>query len=113
MEVDINQHHIKSKSDHPSTSSTLASNTPRQLDVLRHNRDPLGVNSAQIRVLEETHEVGLGRFLQSQDGVALKPQICLEILRNLTNQTLERELPDQELRALLVLSDFTVQNRKN
>lgn len=32
----------------------------------------------------------------------------LEILGNLTNKPLERELPDEQLSTLLVLTDFTV-----
>ena len=33
--------------------SSFASNSPRQLDVLWHNSDPLGVDSAQIGVFKE------------------------------------------------------------
>jgi hypothetical protein len=39
--------------------------------------------------------------------MALETQVSLEVLRNLTNQPLEWELPDQQLSALLVLADFT------
>ncbi|KAL8489870.1 hypothetical protein ACS0TY_025672 [Phlomoides rotata] len=43
-------------------------------------------------------------------GRALKPQIGLEILGNLTNQPLERKLLDQKLSRFLVLSDLTESN---
>ena len=35
----------------------LAADAARQLDVLRHDRDALGVDRAQIGVLKETDEV--------------------------------------------------------
>ena len=37
--------------------SALAADAARQLNVLRHDRDALGVDCAQIGVLEETDEV--------------------------------------------------------
>jgi histone H3 len=37
----------------------------------------------------------------------LETQVCLEVLGNLTDKTLERELPDQELGRLLVTTDFS------
>ncbi|KYN00179.1 hypothetical protein ALC62_09059, partial [Cyphomyrmex costatus] len=77
------------------------------LDVFRHDRDALCVDRAQIGVLEETNEVCLRRFLESADGGALKTQIGLEILRDFTNQPLERQLPDQQLSRLLVSSNFS------
>lgn len=40
---------------------------PRQLDVLLHNGYPLGVDGAQVDILEEVHEEGLGGFLKSLD----------------------------------------------
>ena len=48
--------------------STLAADATCQLDVLRHNGHALGVDGAQVRVLEEADQVGLGGFLQGQDG---------------------------------------------
>ena len=39
--------------------------------------------------------------------MGLEAEIDLEVLRDLTNQTLERKLADEELGVLLVLSDLT------
>ena len=64
------------------------SDPPLQLDILRHDRNPLGMNRR-----------------------ALKPQICLKILSNLSDKPLEWELPDQKLSALLVLPDLTERHR--
>jgi hypothetical protein len=39
--------------------------------------------------------------------MGLEPEIGLEVLRDLTNQALERKLADEELSALLILADLT------
>ena len=78
-----------------------------QLDVLRHDGHTLGVDGAQVGVLEQTHQVGLSSLLQSQHCGALEAQVGLEVLSNLTDQALEGQLPDQQLSGLLVLPDFT------
>ena len=90
----------------------------------------LGVDGSKVGVLEEGHEVSLSSLLEGHDRRALEPQVrlCndksrasislvsppeqkgttnLEILSNLTDETLEGELADEQLRALLVATDFT------
>jgi hypothetical protein len=47
--------------------------------------DTLGVDGAQVGVLEQGDEVRLDGLLQSADGRALESEVGLEILRNLTN----------------------------
>ena len=87
--------------------STFATDTTGQLDVLWHDGDTLGVDSAQVGVFEETNEVSLGSFLQSHDGGRLEAEISLEVLSDLTDEPLERKLADEELSALLVTTDLT------
>ena len=87
--------------------SPLAADPPCQLDVLGHDGHPLGVDGAQVSVLEEPNKVGLGRFLESSNSGALETQIGLEVLCDLTHQALEWELPDEELGGLLVATDLT------
>ena len=87
--------------------SPLAPDSPGKLDILGHNSDTLGMNGTEIGVLKQPNKVGLSCLLQSQNSMALETQVSLEVLRNLTNQPLEWELPDQQLCALLVLADFT------
>ncbi|KAG0564265.1 hypothetical protein KC19_8G097000 [Ceratodon purpureus] len=87
--------------------SPLPPDSPRQLDVLRHDRHPLRVDRAQVGVLEQTHQVRLRRLLKGEHGVALKTQIGLEVLGDLTDQPLEGQLADQQLGTLLVLTDLT------
>ncbi len=87
--------------------SPLATDATSQLDVFWHDGDTLGVDGAQVGVLEKSDQVGLAGFLQGHDGRALESQIGLEILSNLTDQALEGQLADQQLRALLVTTDLT------
>ena len=87
--------------------STLSADTAGELDVLGHDGDTLGVDGAQVGVLEESYEVGFGSFLESHDGRALETQISLEVLGDFTDQALEGKLADEELSALLVTTDLT------
>ena len=43
---------------------TLSSDPPGQLDVLGHDGHTLGVNGAQVGVLEQTDQVGLASLLK-------------------------------------------------
>jgi hypothetical protein len=65
------------------------------------------MDGCQVGVLKESNEVGLTGFLECSNGGGLESQVCLEILGNLTNETLEWELSDQELGRFLVTTDFT------
>merc|ERR1719481_2318212 len=65
------------------------------------------MDGAQVGVLEEADEVGLGSLLQSHDSGRLEPQVGLEVLGDLTDQTLEGQLADEELSGLLVAPDLT------
>lgn len=87
--------------------STLSSDSSGQLDVLWHDGDPLGVDGAQVCVFEESDQVGFGGFLEGSDSSRLESQVGLEVLGDLTDETLEWELSDQELGGLLVSSDLT------
>ena len=91
-------------------SSAFTADAARQLDVLGHDGHAASVDGAQVRVLEEAHEVGLGSLLQGEDGGALEAQVGLEVLGDLADEALERKLADQQLRGLLVLADLTQGN---
>ena len=87
--------------------SSLSTDAAGQLDVLGHDGDTLGVDGAQVGVLEQTDQVGLAGLLESHDGGALEPQVSLEVLGDLSHQTLEGQLADEELSGLLVSPDLT------
>ena len=90
----------------PINLSAFSSDTSSELNILRHNGDSLGVDGAQVGVLEQTDQIGLARLLQSSDRRRLESQVGLEILRDLAHQSLKRQFSDQELSALLVATDL-------
>jgi hypothetical protein len=90
--------------------STFSANAASQLDVLWHNGNTFGVDSAQVGILKETDQVSLASFLQSQYRGTLESEISLEVLCNFTYETLEWQFPDEKFCALLVTSDFTESN---
>jgi hypothetical protein len=53
--------------------STLSTDAAGQLDVLRHDRDALGVDRAQVGVLEEANQVRLRGLLERVFFPALLP----------------------------------------
>ena len=73
-----------------------------ELNVLGHDGDPLGMDGAEVSVLEETHKVSLAGLLKSHHSRALEAQVSLEILGDLTNQPLEGQLANQQFGRLLV-----------
>ena len=87
--------------------SAFASDSSRQLNILRHDGDSLGVDRAQVGVFEQANQVRFGRFLQRQNRGGLESQVSLEILRDFSHQALKRQLSDEQFRGLLVLSDFS------
>ena len=89
------------------TSGPLATDPPRELDVLGHDGHPLGMDGTQVGVLKETNKVGLRGFLEGHDCGGLEAEVRLEILGDLPDETLEGELADEELRGLLVLPDLS------
>jgi len=85
----------------------LTTETASELDVLGLDGDTLGVDGAQVGVLEEGDEVSLDGLLESTNGRALEAEIGLEVLSNLTDETLEGELADEELSGLLITTNLT------
>ena len=88
-------------------SRSLAADSAGELEVLGHDGDSLGVNGAQVGVLEQSNEVSLSSLLKGQDGRSLEAKISLKVLCDFTNKSLEGELANEKLSALLVSSDFT------
>ena len=60
-----------------------------QLDVLRPDGDPLGLDGTKFNILELAHQVGIASLLQHHDSTALEAQVDFEGLRNLTHQVLK------------------------
>ena len=87
--------------------STLATDPAGKLDILGEDGHTLGVDGAQVGVLEQANEVSLGRLLEGSNGGRLEPEVSLELLSELADETLEGETADQKLGRLLVLPDLT------
>ena len=54
---------------------TLATDPPGQLDVLGHDGDTLGVDGAQVGVLEQTDQVGLASLLKKSESETMEQVI--------------------------------------
>ena len=68
------------------------------------------MNGAQVGVFEKTDKVCFGGFLESKDGTSLETKIGLEILSDLSDQTLEGKFADEKVGGLLVTTDLTKSN---
>ena len=87
--------------------STLATDTSGQLDVFGHDGDTLGMDGTEVGVLEKTNQVSLAGLLESHDSRGLEAEIGLEVLGNLSHETLEGKLADEQLGGFLVSPDLT------
>ena len=85
----------------------LVADAASKLHISRHDSHTLGVNGTKVGILEQGDEVSLSSLLKSHNGRRLEAEIILEVLSDLTDQSLEGELTDQKLSALLVLADLT------
>ena len=65
------------------------------------------MDGAEVGVLKDADQVGLGGFLEGHDGRGLESEIGLEVLGDLTDKSLEGQLADQKLSRLLVAADLT------
>ena len=68
------------------------------------------MDGSEVGVLEQTNEVSLGGLLEGQNSARLESEVGLEVLGNLSDQSLEGKLADQQLSALLVASDLSERN---
>ena len=65
------------------------------------------MDGAQVGVLEQADKVGLGGLLEGKDSRSLEAEIGLEILSDLTDETLEGQLADEQISTLLVSTNLT------
>jgi hypothetical protein len=88
-------------------SGALTADSAGELHVLGHDGDSLGVDGAQVGVLEEADHVSLRGLLEGKDGRGLETELVSVLRSDLTDESLEGELADEELRRLLEASDLT------
>merc|ERR1712215_221637 len=101
-----NDIYVPTKYGNVSLLRPLAPDPPCKLDILGHDSDPLSVDGAQVGILKQANKVGFTCFLESHHCGGLEPQISLKILGDLPHQPLERQLPDEQLRGLLIPPDL-------
>ena len=77
------------------------------MHVLWHDGNSLGVDGAEVGVLEESNHVGLSSLLEGKDGRGLESEVGLEIGSDFSDESLERKLSDKELGGFLILSDHS------
>ena len=65
------------------------------------------MDRTQVCILKESNEVSLSSLLKSKYSRSLETKISLEILSDLTYETLEGQLTDEEVSGLLVTTDLT------
>ena len=76
---------------------SLPTDTACQLNVFRHDGNALGVDGAEVGVLEEADHVGFGGLLEGEHGGGLESEVLLEGRGDIADKSLEGELADEEL----------------
>jgi hypothetical protein len=89
----------------------LSSNATAQLDILGHDGHTLSMDGSQVSVLKESHQVGLGSFLEAQNTSRLESKVGFEVLGDLAGKALEGQLANEEIRRLLVAANFAQGHR--
>ena len=92
------------------SSGALSTDSAGELHVLWHDGDSLGVDGAEVGVLEEADHVSLRGLLEGKNGAGLEAELASVLRGDLTDESLEGEFPDEELGALLESSDLTESN---
>jgi hypothetical protein len=81
---------------------------PSKHHVLGHDGDALRVNGTQVGgVLKQSNEVSFRSLLEGKYSRALETTVQLELLSNLSYQTLEWRLANQKVSRLLVSPDLS------
>mgnify|MGYP000889901572 FL=1 len=68
-----------------------------KLKVFGHDSHPLGMDGAQVSVLEQRHQIGLSCLLEGQNSLTLESNFLFELSSDLTDESLERQLPDEQV----------------
>ena len=89
------------------SSGALSTDSAGELHVLWHDGNSLGVDGAEVGVLEESNHVGLRSLLEGEDGRGLEAELASVLRGDFTDESLEWELSDEELGGLLESSDLS------
>ena len=65
------------------------------------------MDGTEVGILEEADQVCFSGLLQGENSGTLESEVLLEVLCNLSDESLEWELSDEKLCGLLILSDLS------
>ena len=88
-------------------SGALTTDSAGKLHILGHDGNSLGVDGAEVSVFEETDHVSLRGLLEGEDSGGLETELVSVLRCDLSDESLEGELSDEELGGLLETSDLT------
>ncbi len=69
--------------------AALATQTPCELNVLRHDALPTRVDGAQIGIFENTDDIRFCGFMERINCSGLETQVVFVVLSNFTNKSLK------------------------
>ena len=78
-------------------SEAVSANALGQLEVLAHDGHTLGVDGAQVGVLEKRNQICLSSFLEGKHGLALETDLLLELSGDFADQALKGQLADEQV----------------
>ncbi len=85
----------------------LSADAPSELHVLLHDGNSASVNRAEIGILEQSSEVALSSFLQSEEGLGLEAQLAINAVADSADESLEGCFGQKKISGFLVLLDLT------
>lgn len=94
----------------PEVEVAFSSDSSSELHVLLFNSHSLSVDATQVSVLEDAHQVGLGGFLKSQEGLSLASKGVIELHADGSHDSLEGGSWQEEVGGLLVSLDLSESN---
>lgn len=75
----------------------FTSDSSGELHVSDHDGHSLSVDGAKVGVLEETNEVSLSSLLEGEHSLRLESDVILDLSSEVFNDSLEWQLPDEEV----------------
>ena len=87
-------------------SVVISSDSEGELHVLSPEGSSLGVDAAEVSVLEQTNEVSFGRLLEGSEGLSLDSEVGVHLLDDFPDDSDEGSSGEEEVGALLVPLDL-------
>ena len=78
-------------------SEAVSSDSFRELKIFGHDGHSLGMNGTEIGIFKEGNQVCFSSFLKGKNSLALESDFLFELGRDLTDQSLEGKLSDEQV----------------